>query len=298
MNRKKVSKIKKAVEKAVNSLHPLDDPLSWLTDTPPCPWQPKQIAEFQRKLDSAFGAENAYVLAWSLDKTFWDEFYVDWHVNGEPKGRPEKKPILLFKTVPVNETDYIYISTPRWLILERLHPSQLAESWIESSYVDDPDSMGGKKRIRTEHPPQAFYRIVRTIARHEQTVVQGQMRPCCKRMWDAQKSVCYGKYRPPSDDDVMFVRGMREMLDKEGIVQRNDAPRSPKLLQLASASTKYFMQQAAQQRKSAVQELILSNPNAYMGDVIKNYGITLNATELDRTLKEGFKRTEDKEIVI
>lgn len=296
MNRKKTSKIKNAVTQAVNTLHLLDDPLEWMKGDVPCPWTNEQIIAWQKRLDSAFGAENAFVLAWSYDRHWWDEMYMDtWHFDGTPIGRPQKIPLLLFKEIAVDK-DTFYISTPRFLILETLHGSQLEASWEEIAWAEDKDFIGGKKRIRTEKPPEKFYRVVKTIARHEQSVVRGAMRPCCQRMWDTGRSICYGKYRPPSDEDLMEFRGRREALDREGIVQRNDAPRDPKVLALAAASTKHFMKQAAQQRRGAVQDMILANPKQYMGDVFKNYGITMNATEIERTLKEGFERQE-KEII-
>lgn len=296
MNRKKTNKLIKSG--AINTLCPYDDPIAWLRDTPPCPWTDKQMRDYQDKLNSAFGAPDAFILAWSLDKQYWDEFYVDWYANGKPKGKPEKKPILLFRSVPVSDTDYVYVSTPRFLLLEALHGSQLEASWEESSWVDDPSSLGGRKRIRTEKVPEKFYRVKRTIAQHEKSIARGLEPPCCERMWNANKGICYGKYRPPSEEDIAYVRGVRESLDEQGIFQRNDEPASAKVLQLASTATKYYMQQAAYQRRTGVQEMIMADPQQYLGDIIKNYGITMNATEMERTLKEGFKRSnESKEIV-
>ncbi len=298
MNRKRTSKLKKVIETQVAALSPYDDPVAWLKDPPPCPWTAKQIQDFQDQINSAFGAQNAYVLAWSGDKQYGDEFYIDWYANGEPKGSPETKPMLLFQSVPVNDRDYVYVYAPRFVILETLHGSQLEASWEESSWVDDPESLGGKKRIRRKKPPQFFYRVIKTIAQHERSITSNGRRPCCKRVWDAYRGICYGKYRPPADEDLAMIRSMRENLDKLGIVQRNDVPRDPKVLQLATAATQYYMSQAARQRRTAVQEMIMADPQQFMGDVIKNYGITMNATEIERTLKEGFKRSnESKEIV-
>lgn len=292
MNRKRKAKIEQAIVKATNSLHPLNDPLCWLTDTPPCPWTDEQIAEYQAKLDSAFGAERAIVLAWSGDKRYWDSFYVDWHFNGEPKGSPEKKPALLWKEIAVNEHDYVYISVPRFILYERLHGSEMEASWKESSWVADPEVLGGMKRIRTEKAPEAFYHILETIAEHEVPSVSGHKAPCCERM--EPHSICYGKYAPPSDKQLMKARDVRIKMDKDGVAQRNDAPRSEKLMARAAASTQYFYQRAAEQRRSAVQELIMSDPQQFMGDVFKNYGVTMTAPEIDKVLKEGFSRQQEK----
>ena len=290
MNRKKTSKIKRQVAAEINTLSVYDDILEWLKGDIPCPWTQAQIDAFQRRLDSAFGAENAIVLAWSGDRKYWDEFYTDWHVNGTPKGRPEKKPLLLFKQIPVSETDYVFISAPRFLLLETLHPSQLEASWEDSSFVDAPDSLTGKKRIRTEKPPPAFYQVLKTIAVHEKPFASGQGRPCCERAWNADRSICYGKYRPPSDEDIEYIGKIRERMDADGVAQRNDAPRSAKLLQRATAATNFFIQDSERRKSLAVKEMILGDPHQFLGDILKNYKITMNATQLDKTLKEAFKQ--------
>lgn len=302
-NRKKASKTNKlitqqetariALERDTSKTHfpnPFDDPCQWIGqrfETPP--WSKQKITEFQERLDSAFGGKDCLILAWSGERKYWDEFYTDWQIFGTPKGQPEKKPLLLFGQYSLNETDYVYITVPRWVILERLHGSQLADSWEESSWVEDDAMLGGKKRIRRDAPPESFYRVIRTIAQHDQY--------CCQRLWEADKRICYGKYREPDYRDVEYVGRTAEDLKRLGISQRNDAPRNAKTLQVASAATQHFMEQAAKQKTRAVQEMIMSDPHYYMGDVFKNYGITLSAPEIDRALKEGFKAQNDKENV-
>lgn len=297
MNRKRVNKLEKKVEQTAK-LHfsnPLNDPISWLTDTPPCPWTPEQIAAFQKQLDSAFGAENAIVLAWSLNRKYWDEFYEDWFPNGLPKGKLHKKPILLWKEVPVNNgADHLYISTPRWLLLERLHGSELEASWGDSSWVQNGETIGGQRRIRAEKPPKDFYQVLRTIAEHEQSLTTERQPPCCRRLWEADRSICYGKYRPPSEIDVAHVRRIRQRMDADGVAQRNDAPRQAKMLARAAASTQHFMRQAEIRKATAVKEMILGDPQGYMVDILKNYKIDISAKELDSTLREGLERAEEQ----
>lgn len=296
MNRKKISKMKREVAKDVDSLSPYDDILCWLKDRIPCPWTQAQIDAFQSRLDSAFGAKDAIVLAWSGDKKYWDEFYTDSHINGLPKGVLEKTPMLLFKKIPVSEADYIYVSAPRWLLLETIHPSQLEASWEADSFVDDPTSVTGKKRIRAERPPKAFYQIFKTIAVHEKAPAPGEWRPCCKRAWNADGSICYGKYRPPSDEDVESVGRMRARQLADGVTQRNDEPREARLLQKATAATNFFIKESERRQRQAVREMIMGDPHQFLGDVIKNYGITMNATQLDRTLKQAFKQSEQENL--
>lgn len=269
MNRKKKSKLAKVVP----ALHPYDDVECWLRNDfrePPV----FNIAEFQKKLDSAFGAENAFVLAWSGDRTYGDAFLNE-------KGELERKPVLLLAQEQVNATDYIYISVPRWVIMEVLHGSQLEQSWEAASFIND-DS-GIPRRVRAQKPPQYFYKHFRTIAQHNPW--------CCDYML-ARNAVCYGKYRLPSEEDVKVIRGLRVAMDEKGVAQRNDAPRDAKVLQLAADATRHHMKYAAQQRKKAVQELIMSDPMQWVGDILKTYNITQTAPEIDRTLKEGFAREE------
>lgn len=302
-NRKKTSKIKQAVARATDALSPLDDPLNWIEGHIPCPWSDKQIADYQKKLDTAFGVKNGIVLAWSYDRKYWDEIYMDsWDVYGEPTTRAQKTPILLFKQFSLNDKDRVYISAPRWMLLEVIHGSQLQESWEAEKYEADDTFIGGKKRIRHSNPPEHSYQPLLaplgTLATHEHKIdPSASLAPCCERLWMADQSICYGKYRPPTSDDLIAVKRLRERMDADGLYQRNDAKRSDKLLSRAAESTKHFMDYAARKRKNAVQEMIMADPKGFMGDVFKNYGITLSAPEIDRALQEGFKAQNDKENV-
>ncbi len=296
-NRKRAAKLIQKVEQAkkLHFLQPLDDPLEWIKGDVPCPWTSAQMKDYQKRLDSAFGAENAIILAWSYDRRYWDEFYEDWYATGLPKGALAKKPILLFKQVPVSEKDWIYISTPRFLLLERLHGSELEESWEDSSWVQNGETIGGARRIRPEKPPKDFYQVLRTIAQHEQTVIIGEEPPCCRRMWHADKSICYGKYRPPSDADIAFVRRIRTRMDRDGVSQRNDAPRLKKVIENASSATKHFMRQAEMRRATAVKEMILGDPMGYMGSILKKYKLDdCTPREIDTTVREALEIAEEK----
>ncbi len=301
MNRKKASKIQQRVATEVATLAPLDDPLCWLEGNIPCPWTPAQMDDYQKKLDSAFGVEKGIVLAWSYDRKWWDELYMDkWDIYGEPIGEPQKIPMLLFKQITLGE-DRIYISTPRFMLLETLHGSQFEASWESEMYEEDDSFIGGRKRIRRMKPPEFMYQPLLaplgTLAHHEYSNVIGQMRPCCQRLWDSSKSICYGKYRPPTTDDLIAVKRIRERMDADGLYQRNDQARSQKLISNAAVSTQFQIDYAARKRKNAVRELIMSDPKIWMGDVFKNYKMDMSASEIDRTLKEGFKRKEQKETV-
>lgn len=289
MNRKKQSKLKR-----INTTHPYNDPEQWLLgdfEKPPLP--PEKIKEFQDKLDSAFGAKNAIILAWSGDKQYGDAFYTDWYPNGLPKGKLERKPPLLFAEFKVNETDYVYVSAPRWLLLEVSHISQYEDSWEANSWVSDDDYIGGRKRIRAIEPPQFMYSHFRIIAEHDEPLMTNAIPPCCERML-AQNRICYGRYKEPSDIDLASVRRVRENQDKAGVTQRNDEARSTKILQDAAASTRYFMQRAKEQKATQIKEAMLANSQLFFGDLLEKTGSTKSFKELE-TIVKGALDAQDEE---
>jgi len=293
-NRKKISKIDKIKKQIAASLHPYDKMEDWVgADFTKPPLPQDKIDEFQRKLDSAFGAENAIILAWSGERKYWDELYTEWHPNGLPKGVLEKKPILLFAQYNINEDDYLYIIAPRWMLLEKLHPNEYAAGWEAAKWIEDNRVLGGKKQIRADRPPEAFYKVLKTIAEHETPYHTGETPPCCVRWREELMRICYGKYRPPADEDLAFVRQIRENMDAAGVAQRNDAPRSAKVLQDAAASTQHHIRQAAMARTKQVSEMIALNPQAYLGEVIQKKGITLNQREIDECVKIGLDRVAE-----
>ena len=305
MNRKKTSKVKQETLAQQNAaealdrqraaeLHPYDDLVQWIGqrwETPP--WSSDQIARFQDRLDSAFGAKDAIVLAWSGDTRYWDALFADWHPNGLPKGVLEKKPILLFAQYNINEDDYLYIIAPRWMLLEKLHPNEYAAGWEDAKWVEDNRVLGGKKQIRADNPPPAFYKVLKTIAEHETPYRTGDIPPCCERWRKELMRICYGKYRPPADEDLAYVRAIRENMDKAGVAQRSDAPRSAKVLQDAAASTQHHIRQAAMARTRQVSEMIALNPQAYLGEVIQKKGITLSQREIDECVQIGLERVDE-----
>lgn len=287
MNRKKTSKLKKQLAKEIAALHPFDDPCEWVKGdfrNPPLPQA--EIAEFQKRINSAFGADNAIILAWSGDRTYGDEFYTDWHANGLPKGALERKPVLLFAEHKINEHDYFYITCPRWLLLEVHHGSELEASWEDSAWVDDPQ-LGVRKRIRAPKPPEFFYTHLRVLAEHEKGVLANDIPPCCVRMF-AQNRICYGKYRVPNESDIAFVRRIRENMDRAGVAQRNDSARSAKILQDAAISTRHYIKRAQEQKALHVQNVMMENYEVFFDDILRKKGNKLSPNEIRAALQEGF----------
>lgn len=291
-NRKRTSKLVKKA--AAHRFHPYDDVENWLrSDFQQSPWDEAKTAEYQKKLNSAFGAEDALILAWSGDRRYGDALYTDWFPNGLPKGKLERKPPLLFAEHKVNEHDYIYISCPRFLILETLHVSQYEAGWESASWVEDPSMIGGRKRIRPETPPKNMYKHVLIVAEHDRTQMSHEMPYCCVKMLN-QKRICYGRYKEPGDAELAYVRDIREDQDRRGIVQRNDEPTSKKLIEETSLAAKYFIKRSQEQQALGVKDMMLANSEAYFGDLLKRTGSTKTFKELEIIAKNAMEQQEQE----
>lgn len=290
-NRKKESKDAKKALEVSRRQHPYDDMDTWLmNDALQAPWTKEKIADFQRKINSAFGAEDALILAWSGDRTYWDEFYIDWHPTGLPKGAPEKKPSVLFGCYYVNNYDYVYVSVPRWVIYERQHISQLEESWESSAWVLDKD--GQRRRIRSEKPPKNFYSLFAILAEHDKSILIGGTPPCCEGMWETHQRICYGRYREPSEVDLRSIREIRERMDADGMVQRSDADRTQKLLTRGNMMTQMYIKQCEEQQSRGNEERIMNNIIPYFGRFLEARGSTLSAKEVEQAIHEGVKQSQ------
>lgn len=288
VEQEKAREMLEADRRKANPVHPYDDIENWLRgDFQTPPWSPAEIKACQDRLDSAFGAENAIVLAWSGDRRYGDVF-----LNEE--GEEERKPPLLFAEIPVNDKDYIYVSAPRWLLLEVIHGSQLEDSWEEASFVKN--EHGIKMRIRPERPPQYMYQHLKIIAEHEIPALISELPPCCARML-SQNKICYGKYRVPSDQDIAFVRSIRENMDRAGVAQRNDQARSQKVLNDGAASTRHFIQRAEQQQAMRVKEIMLANTDKFMADIIEKTGCTKTYKEIQNIVEGALEQQDEARFV-
>lgn len=280
-NRKKQAKLDKVKPEPI---HIYDQTETWLRgDFHAPPWSQEKIDAFQKRIDSAFGAENAIVLAWSGDRSYGDAFLNE-------KGELERKPVLLFAETKINETDYHYASVPRWVLMEVHHGSELEDGWDEAAHVVD--NHGACLRIRPEKPPKHFYVHLKTIAQHNIPVNSGLMPQCCANMI-AQKRICYGKYKLPSDEDIAYVGRIRARMDKDGVAQRNDTARSIKLLQNATSATQHFIKKAQEQRAFATQQHILENLDTFTKDILEKKGSTMSYKEVHDIAKEAFDQQNE-----
>ena len=268
----------------IANLHPYDDVENWVRgDFEKSPWTTEQTLEFQKRLNSAFGADNAIIVTWSGDRRYGDVFLNE---NGDI----ERKPVLLFGEIPVNEKDYIYISAPRFCLLEVYHGSQLAASWESASVVKEKD--GTLKRIRPDKPPEFFYGHLRVIATHE-TVVDGYPM-CCTRLWRNGKRICYGKYREPDDSDIAFVRRIRENQDRAGVAQRNDASRGAKVLEDAKLSSRHYIDKARLQQAQNTKEFMMAHSGSFFQGILDKIGSTMSPRERDKIV-QGALEDQDSE---
>lgn len=289
MNRKAKAKKDKAERNATASvqLHPFNNLEDWIGADFSNPPETKewQVA-FQKRIDDTFGVERGIVLAWSGDKRYWDGFYTDWFVNGLPKEASfEKRPILLWKSVPINDLDYFDIFPPRWLLLERHSAVQYADSWESASWVSDAKMVGGKKRVRPSSPPPEMFIWWKTIAEHEPSQLIGEPPPCCVRHAEA-KSICFGTYRPPSEEDLIAVAGLRDF-NKENNAQRPDEPLNANSLNRASRSTEFYYAQAALQKRKVMHDFMSACPEIFLNSSLKDRGMELSAREMDQLVAEA-----------
>ncbi len=290
MNRKRESKLKKIASR----MNPYDDMENWCKgDFGEPPWSRERIAAFQKQIDSAFGAENAIVLVWSGDRSYGEEICDGpWDSFGNPIGKFNRKPVLLFGQFPVNADDYIYVMPPRWCLMEAHHGSQLTD-WSDAAWVSDENCIGGRKRIRPKIAPEFYYVHLMNgvMSLHERPLITGDQPPCCKRMG---KRICYGKYREPDESDLARIRGIREDMDHWGIAQRADEPRSAKMLMMANLATTHFMKEAKYRQHRAAKEMILSDIGAFCGDILTKKGSTMSHIEMERIVTKALDQEEEE----
>lgn len=279
-------------------VHPYNNIADWLDSDfsePPknAAWQKK----FQQKIDDTFGVKGAIVLAWSGDKRFWvDEFYTNWFQNGQPKLESlEKKPIILWAKIPQGKYDYVYVSPPRWLLLERLHPEQYAPNWKNSCFVTDAAMTSGKKQARPLTPPKEYFVHWRTLGEHEHGTVRGDP-PCCARVKQINANACcFGKYRPPYEQDLIAIRKFRDWRNEVN-AQRADQPISAKSLQSVSSMTKAYFEEAKRAELRVMREFALSHPEIFIGTAMKDRGLKYSPREVENIIKESCDRREVAEL--
>lgn len=296
MNKKKQGQLtrKQAAAKKPSSAHPYNNLEDWLgADFSKPPESEEWVKDFQRRIDNAFGAEGLFVLAWSGDQSYWEEFACDWYANGTAKTF-EKRPIMLWAEIPVDNKDYIYIYPPRWMILEKWHPVQYAPNWESSVWEDDDTMLGGRKQIRPKNPPKDFYGFWKSVERHSNHTAPNGEPVCCVSSLRVGK-LCYGEYRKPDDSDLLALSKMRKDMDKRN-AQRPDEPLQERTLEEARLNSRHYRQRSKEQKAEAVLNLGKCNPNMYLGNLEKDHGIKLSAREKEAIVTEALTKNIEEEM--
>lgn len=185
----------------------LNDPRKWWkTVNPPLVNQKK----WQKQIDGITGltlrGQSKILLRWA-----WEANYVMYDRRRYWYG---------FTTVMVNgvPTDF---SVPRWVVMERVEPEQIRESWEASRYTVEPSSVvnevdpvtgivkkvvyAGDKLDKGPCPGE-WFRDLWTIADHDEL--------CCKKA-EAMNRACWGYYRHPDRRDVKRVEKIHGMKMKD-----------------------------------------------------------------------------------
>lgn len=176
----------------------LDDPTQWWTYIP----APAEVNrhKFQKRLDRIAGVTasgmSALRLIWG-----WDSRII---INGEWRQR------YAWHTVTLPSGDTIDLAAPRWYIEELLEPAQYMEQWSV-------EALGPP-------PKNGFYIACYPIAVHE------YQNRCCVEKWAATRTICYGRYKQPGDEELARVERAVQLRDRERMYNRPDEPMSLEVL--------------------------------------------------------------------
>ncbi len=159
---------------------------------PPASFTKADVARFQRRIDDATSTRDGRSinkLAWAPDELRWFPY----RMGGEPRGYT--LPIFYYG----NDASGEKVAAPRWVLLERLEPSQYAPTWEQGRYSVWDNSVWD---WRGPCPSERYVEL-RVHAVHD-----GQCCPChgyeCACMGELQH--CWGHYLDPNADLLEWVR--------------------------------------------------------------------------------------------
>lgn len=176
-----------------------DNPQKWANDDT---WKRPSfnVAEYQKKIDEIVGksrgGHSIVVLRWMRDSECYERFYTDWDTEGTPI-KHELRARYNFLTVDLPNGDTVDIPPPRWVFEQRYEPEQIAEEWNTARWeMKD----GRPVPIRDACPAIGYYQWLWTIAHHTPT--------CCEDGITAHRTICWGRYREPSEKDLTVLKAM------------------------------------------------------------------------------------------
>lgn len=199
------------------SLKDIDDRSKWESRFYPAPFG-VDVAGYQEKLNriGGFGqnGEPILKLEWGGDAS--EKVHVEWDPFGKPTKTQDRPRFKFLRPNPLTQiADEIPIR--RWIITERGEPEQYrADDDSDIKFLE-----GGVLKKRIEKPRGGFYTPLVVIGDHTECP-----KDCCKY------KMCFGKYKPPSDDELEWVEAATRYLEKKK--DRFD-PRKPVDAQAAAA---------------------------------------------------------------
>ena len=172
----------------------LDNPSRWDKRLKPY----FDVAGYQHRIDQIVG----------LNKDAKSIIRLTWGQDAEQFAFDERTPRYWTRRRKDGE-GYRYWTVPRWMLERRIEPEQYAPSWEATRWaLTDADG----KPVDKGPPPSEYYIFAYLCAEHEAVDPSNGWAHCCTRAYYTDRSRCWGKYRPPSEDDLQLVaRAVREM---------------------------------------------------------------------------------------
>lgn len=122
-------------------------------------------------------------------------------------------------TVPIDDMDTVDIAPPRWVLEMRYEPGQYEESWELTRYQHDALSCRRclnqtigliehstscvQRDLAGPAPREGWYAalpVIGVVAEHDLN------KQCCKDAWEADRQVCWGRYRIPGQKELTSLR--------------------------------------------------------------------------------------------
>lgn len=177
--------------------------------TIPAPLNQADHDAFQVKLDDLVGVEpdgtKRLRLVWMPTFLRWDRYAGRWVPFRCVKAQREVKPSVGSNVVGV---EFEYYGIPRYAIVGLL-PEESRQSKAGRLAVGFDGDGTFFNEDRTEHE----YRMVLPIWQHDPRLMPvSQANVCCAEMSSRHGKKCWGKYRPPDDRDILFLKEQMAML--------------------------------------------------------------------------------------
>lgn len=160
-----------------------------------------------------------------------------------------------------------YWQPPRWIFEKRLEPEQYKPTWEAQRWTQQ-DEHGVP--VDRGPAPDEYFTFAYLVADHEAEGADGWP-ACCTRAFYTDKSRCWGRYRPPSEDDLQLIaKGVRQMeADKYRDPYR---PLTPAELEEVSAMAGMQAERNAEQMLNMEREMAADFYGLPLSAIPENYG--------------------------